>query len=249
MSGVASVSVSGNEVTLTVNDGSKVEFLRTGNRISSGTGQITIDPVTLGGSKKTLADAPVITASGKSLVDQRLILSDLPDEELIVFIGDQGAKRVAMQFDELPEGAPILMRDIEIRVKDAETNTVEFFDAETQTSIATRTLDAESRTSAVGFDFELDGTFDADDKFHISANTSGTGDNGIFRQFLTFRTRPRMVGLPAVSRRNSTTPSLGLVPSFSQARSQPSPQSHCVRQALRPSPPIPASTSIPRRQI
>ena len=175
MSGVASVSVSGNEVTLTVNDGSKVEFLRTGNRISSGTGQITIDPVTLGGSKKTLADAPVITASGKSLVDQRLILSDLPDEELIVFIGDQGAKRVAMQFDELPEGAPRLMRDIEIRVS-AETNTVEFFDAETQTSIATRTLDAESRTSAVGFDFQVDGTFDADDKFHISANTSGAGD-------------------------------------------------------------------------
>ena len=190
MSGVASVSVSGNEVTLTVNDGSKVEFLRTGNRISSGTGQITIDPVTLGGSKKTLADAPVITASGKSLVDQRLILSDLPDEELIVFIGDQGAKRVAMQFDELPEGAPRLMRDIEIRVKDAETNTVEFFDAETQTSIATRTLDAESRTSAVGFDFELDGTFDADDKFHISANTSGTGDNRNLQAILDLQNPP-----------------------------------------------------------
>ena len=189
MSGVASVSFSGNEVTLTVNDGSKVEFLRTGNRISSGTGQITIDPVTLGGSKKTLADAPVITASGKSLVDQRLILSDLPDEELIVVIGDQGAKRVAMQFDERRRRAR-LMRDIEIRVKDAETNTVEFFDAETQTSIATRTLDAESRTSAVGFDFELDGTFDADDKFHISANTSGTGDNRNLQAILDLQNPP-----------------------------------------------------------
>ena len=190
MSGVASVSVSGNELTLRVNDGSKVEILRSGERISTGNGQLTINPLTIGGSTKTLADAPVISASGKSLVDQRLILSDLPDEELIVFIGDQGAKRLAMQFDEQPESAPKLTRDIEIRVKDAETRTLEFFDFETQTSIATRTLDVENKTSAVGFDFELDGTFDADDKFHINSNTSGTGDNRNLQAILDLQNPP-----------------------------------------------------------
>ncbi len=190
MSGVASVSVAGNELTLRVNDGSKVEILRSGERISTGNGQLTINPLTIGGPTKTLADAPVISASGKSLVDQRLILSDLPDEELIVFIGDQGAKRLAMQFDEQPEGAPKLTRDIEIRVKDAETRTLEIFDFETQTSIATRTLDVENKTSAVGFDFELDGTFDADDKFHISSNTSGTGDNRNLQAILDLQNPP-----------------------------------------------------------
>ena len=46
-------------------------------------------------------------------------LRDLPEEELIIFLGDAGARRVALQYDEVPEGSPSLMRDLEIRVKDA----------------------------------------------------------------------------------------------------------------------------------
>ena len=70
-----------------------------------------------------------------------------------------------------------MMRDLEIRVKDAATRTIEFFDVETQTSVATRTLDTNNSATAAGFALELDGTLDAEDKFNISANTSGTGDN------------------------------------------------------------------------
>ena len=177
MSGIASASVSGNVVTLTVHDGNKVEILRGGDRISSGTGAVTITPTTIGGPSKTLSDLPLITASAKSLVNQRFSLRDLPEEELIIFLGDAGAKRVALQYDEVPEDTPVMMRDLEIRVKDAATRTIEIFDVETQTSVATRTLDANNRATAAGFALELDGTLDADDKFTISANDRGTGDN------------------------------------------------------------------------
>ena len=177
MSGLVTVSVSGDEITLTILDGTNFEIMRVGDRISSGSGQITIDPVTDGGSAKTLGDLPLTTASSESLVGQRVSLRDLPEEELIIFLGDAGARRVALQYDELPEGAPSLMRDLEIRVKDAEAKTIEIFDVETQTSVATRTLDEENRAMAAGFLVELDGTLDADDSFNISANTLGTGDN------------------------------------------------------------------------
>jgi flagellar hook-associated protein 1 FlgK len=177
MSSVASVSVSGNEVTLIIHDGSKVDILRGGNRLASGSGQVTINPTTIGGPTKTLGDVPVITASAKSLANQRLSLLDLPEEDLIIFLGDAGAKRVTMQYDEVPEGAPVLTRDLEIRVKDAAARTIEIFDVETQTSVATRTLDANNRATAAGFALELDGALDADDTFNISANTKGAGDN------------------------------------------------------------------------
>ena len=177
MSGVATATVSGNVVTLIVHDGSKVDILRNGDNISSGSGTVTINPVTIGGAAKTLSDVPLITASAKSLVNQRFSLRDLPEEELIIFLGDTGAKRVALQYDEVPEGTPVLMRDLEVRVKNATARTIEIFDVETQTSIATRTLDANNSATAAGFVMELDGTFDADDKFNISANANGTGDN------------------------------------------------------------------------
>ena len=69
------------------------------------------------------------------------------------------------------------MRDLEVRVKNVTARTIEIFDVETQTSIATRTLDASNRATAAGFALELEGTLDADDKFNISANAEGTGDN------------------------------------------------------------------------
>ena len=88
MSGIASVNVAGNELILTVHDGSKLDILRNGENISSGTGTVTINPVTIGGAAKTLSDVPVITASAKSLVNQRFSLRDLPEEELIEAVKD-----------------------------------------------------------------------------------------------------------------------------------------------------------------
>ena len=112
-----------------------------------------------------------------SLAQRRLILSDLPDEELIIFVDDSGAKRLTMQYDEIISPADQIGRDLEIKVKDAEANIIEVFDTETGTSMATRSLDADGKTKVLGFELVFEGVFDAEDRFNIASNKLGTGDN------------------------------------------------------------------------
>ena len=127
LSGIASASASGSVVTLTVTDGKSVEVLRSGSTLSTGSGTVVVTPVTNGAAAKTLTEAyvspgfdmviddnvistklttgsdnPTITASGISSSDQYLELDGLPEEELIIFLGDSGPRRVTMAFDEIP---------------------------------------------------------------------------------------------------------------------------------------------------
>ena len=115
------------------------------------------------------------SASAASHVGERVTLTDLPDEELIVFVAG-GARRLTAAYDELPATTSELPRDITVRVLDAATGLVDFLDVETGTSLATRTLDAELSASALGFDIKLNGTLADGDQFHITNNKNGTGD-------------------------------------------------------------------------
>ena len=195
-------TASGNTVTLDLNDGGSVEILRDGATLSTGNGTMEITQVTAGGPTKTLTDAyispgfdltiednvitakadtgtdePTFALSGTSLADQYLQLEDLPEEELIVFLDDGGPRRLTMAYDETPLTSPAIQRDLEIRVKDVDNKIVEVFDVETQTSVATRTLDANDEATAAGFAFKFNGALDADDKFSVVSNARGTGDN------------------------------------------------------------------------
>lgn len=195
-------TASGNTVTLNLNDGGSVEILRNGATLSTGNGTMEITQVTTGGPTKTLTDAyvspgfdltlednlitatadtgtvePTFTLSGSSLADQYLKLEDLPEEELIVFLDDGGPRRLTMAYDETPLTTPTIQRDLEIRVKDVDSKIVEIFDVETQTSVATRTLDSDDEATAAGFTFSFNGVLDADDKFSVVSNARGTGDN------------------------------------------------------------------------
>ena len=195
-------TASGNTVTLNLNDGGSVEILRNGATLSTGNGTMEITQVTAGGPTKTLTDAyvspgfdltlednlitatadtgtvePTFTLSGSSLADQYLKLEDLPEEELIVFLDNGGPRRLTMAYDETPLTTPAIQRDLEIRVKDLANKIVEIFDVETQTSVATRTLDSDDEATAAGFTFSFNGALDADDKFSVVSNALGTGDN------------------------------------------------------------------------
>jgi len=121
-------------------------------------------------------DPPAVSGTAKSLVGERITLSDLPDEELIVIVGSSGAKRLAMQYDLLPPDAPKLQPDISIRVTDADAGTVEFIDTATGTSMATRTLDDTGSIAALNIAAQLVGTVALDDEFHIASNADGIGD-------------------------------------------------------------------------
>ena len=219
LSGIASASASGSVVTLTVTDGKSLEVLRSGSSLSAGSGTVVVTPVTIGTAAKTLKEAyvspgfdltlednlitatadagtvePTFTLSGSSLADQYLKLEDLPEEELIIFLGDSGPRRLTMAYDETPLTTPVIQRDIEIRVKDVDNKIVEIVDVETQTSMATRTLDADDAATAAGFTFSFDGELDADDKFSVVSNARGIGDNRNLLAMLGLQLGPSGVG-------------------------------------------------------
>ena len=115
------------------------------------------------------------SASATSSVGERLTMSDLPDEELIILVTG-GARRIAAGYDMLPDGNPTLPSDLTVKVLDASAGTVEFIDTATGTSLANRTLDSEGKASARGVQVKLDGILQAGDKFHVTSNSSGIGD-------------------------------------------------------------------------
>ena len=119
---------------------------------------------------------PDVSGTAKSLVGERITITNLPGEELIIAVGANGAKKLAAQFDLLPEGAPTLRPDISIEVVDDENNIVEFIDTATGTSMATRTLDEEGRAAALDILAKLNGVVAAGDQFHIANNAEGVGD-------------------------------------------------------------------------
>lgn len=139
---------------------------------------------------------PAITAQGDSLAKQSIRLSDLPSEDLIVVVGDVGARRVSMQYDLLPTDPPSIHRDVQVRVSDLEQGIVEFVDSATSTSIATRILDDARMLGAMGFEISFTGDLAEGDLFHINDNGLGVGDN---------RNLDRMLRLQTGSVSNTTT--------------------------------------------
>jgi len=123
------------------------------------------------------ADMPVVTTDATSLAKQRYTLGNLPGEDLIVIVGDAGARRLSVQYDMLPDRPVQPQRDIDIRVTDASLGEIEYFDVETGTSLATRRLDAEQRAEALDFAVSFTGALQDEDAFLISGNRDGIGDN------------------------------------------------------------------------
>ena len=104
-------------------------------------------------------------------------------------VGSDGARRVSMQYDLLPEELPKIQREFDIRVANAAVGTIEMFDVATGTSLATRTLDEEQRVSALEFDIAFNGVLQDDDAFLISDNSDGLGDNRNIDGLLQLQTK------------------------------------------------------------
>ena len=211
-----------------------------------------------------------VSATSSSVIGERITLSDLPDEDLIIVLSGSGTKKVSATYDINPETTPTIERDVTVKIvsqvdiheviipdvtilsdlfvldkmvvdassvtdmeelveaiqdddnyqdlpffvssndestgliftykmqglqepvyvssddkiyhpeRITETETtpiVEFIDTETNTSLATRYLDAAGRTEAMGYKIDLDGKAAYDDKFFIASNEKGVGDN------------------------------------------------------------------------
>ena len=126
--------------------------------------------------KSTNDTALSIATSASSLADQRVKMTNLPPEDLIVLLSGSGANRITANYDIAPNNGLEIEENITIKVIDDTGINVEILDAQTGHSIATRSLDANLTTEAEGYFIQLTDKGSKNDTFQIAANKDGTGD-------------------------------------------------------------------------
>lgn len=127
-----------------------------------------------------------------STVGQRLSLTDLPPEDLIVVMTGSGNLRMA---GSLTKGEPSrIPAAVELRVTDAASRQVELIDIATGHSIGTRVLDASGGTVVGGLAVSLTGTPRSGDGFRLTPNLNGGGDGRAIDSLLELRFRDPSTG-------------------------------------------------------
>ena len=165
--------------------------------LQSGSGQISVTPgveavqlgfntaavdLTVEGgtlqARSTDGAAINIRAGGVSAASSYIHLTDIPDEELIVVMGDSGAKRLAAQFEMGPSlsNADRSPERFRVEMIDAATGRVELFDTVSGASIATRTSNGLARFNISGQDIELSGFAETGDVFDLATGQRSAGD-------------------------------------------------------------------------
>jgi flagellar hook-associated protein 1 FlgK len=129
-----------------------------------------------------------IRAGGTSVAGSYLHLTDIPDEELIVVLGDEGAKRVSAAYD---IGAPIADMDREsesfrVEMMDEATGRTELFDVATGASIATRFSNGYARFNVSGQSVALSGFAETGDNFELVTGQRSPGDSRNMDELLSF---------------------------------------------------------------
>lgn len=149
-------------------------------------------------------EVPVLSATAQSLAPQRIRLTNLPPEDLIVVMtGGAGARQLAARYDIDPAtvaataagaGAAVVPAPLELRVIDPTTGRVEVFDRTTGHSIATRTLGPDGLIEAAGYRFEVRGAPGAGDRFYLDPNIGATGDGRALAALMALETRDAATG-------------------------------------------------------
>jgi len=120
-----------------------------------------------------------IKAGGTSAAGIYLHLSDLPDEELIVVMGSDGARRLSAEFE---IGEPLTAKtrgpeQFRIEMMDDASGRVELFDMVSGASIATRMSSGLARFNVTGQTLELAGFADTGDSFQFATGQRSSGDS------------------------------------------------------------------------
>jgi flagellar hook-associated protein 1 FlgK len=112
----------------------------------------------------------------ENLPGQVLSIDGLPNEDFIVLLESEGAKRLASSFEMNSEDDAKTQKDYRVKVVDASAGRVELFDVETGTSMATRFTNGVVEFETDNYQFELAGFGSTDDHFDIALNRSNAGD-------------------------------------------------------------------------
>ncbi len=133
-----------------------------------------------------------IGMTASSVVGQRLTLTDLPPEDLIVIMTGSGSLRMAgsMEAGEVSRTPAA----VELRVVDAASRQVELIDSATGHSIGTRVLDASGGAVVGGLAVSLTGTPRTGDGFRLTPNLDGGGDGRAIDSLLELRFRNPTTG-------------------------------------------------------
>ena len=137
-----------------------------------------------GGLRLTSADGAALDVSVgvSSTVAERLHLSGLPNEDLIVAMTGPGALRLAGSLNPPVTATPA--RASELRIADATTGLVELVDTATGQSISSGFLDAQGQTTLGGYRITVTGQAATGDGFTLTANTSPNGDSRALQRLI-----------------------------------------------------------------
>ena len=131
----------------------------------------------------SLDDEIIISSSVESKVGSRVQITDLPDEEFIIFLTGSSdgngarARNISAVYDQYPADMILPKRDISIEITNLESGKIEFIDSLTGTSMATRYLDDEGMATGLGYDLKVTGVLADDDVFHVTNTNDGIHDN------------------------------------------------------------------------
>lgn len=138
--------------------------------------------LTLTSADGTPFDADVTTTS---LAGQRIGLSGLPPEDIIVVMTGTGSLRLAGSVTAGPP--PAQSAAVELRVLDSAARRVGLFDIATGHSIGTRVLDSTGATTIDGLSIALSGNPATGDAFRLTPNTDGRNDGRALDAILGLR--------------------------------------------------------------
>ena len=115
-----------------------------------------------------------VSATASSLANQTVTMSNLPTEDFIVVMTGSGARSVSAVYDKPVSNN--IQDELLVEVMNDSGTLLEIFDKDTGHSIATRVIDDNGKTEALGMGITLNGKGEKNDKFVIAENTDGTGD-------------------------------------------------------------------------
>ena len=126
-----------------------------------------------------------VDANATSLASSIVELSSVPNEDLIVLFTGSGSQALGAVFDDpVPD---VGIDEITLKVLNEAGTDIEFLDADTGHSIATRTLE-DKRVIFGDREYTVLGNAQINDEFLIRKNTNGGGDSSNFEKILALQT-------------------------------------------------------------
>ena len=118
------------------------------------------------------------SATASSRAQQKISLTDLPLEDLLVLTTGTGPRLLGAQYDITPVESLISSQNdaFTVQITDVDSRQVEIIDTETQHSIATRYLDQDGFAQFRDFKLSITGKGQSNDKFHFAEGVSQPGD-------------------------------------------------------------------------